>query len=256
VAARTGRWVEAEQVFRSLPEQSIDVTTYTYHATTVLWPLGKVQDAQREYARAAALGPTVPGALSNLARIEATLGHEAEAVRLATRSAELGQDVTTWQTREIYYHNALYAGRYAEAGRIAVDLLPAELRTPEAESTVRLIYAAIDDASQRGAATAALRDLISRARPGEVVLRSFALGWLTQIGAVDDAYALAETMRKDFGSELPNRAWAWLWYREMDAFRRDTRFQAFVTRLGMLPYWEKYGAPDSCRLDAGRLTCE
>ena len=87
-------------------------------------------------------------------------------------------------------------------------------------------------------------------------MRSFALGWFTQIGSIDNAYALAETMRRDFGNQFPTRAWAWLWYREMEAFRRDPRFTGFVAGLGMFPYWEKYGPPDGCKLNAGRLICQ
>ena len=44
-------------------------------------------------------------------------------------------------------------------------------------------------------------------------------------------------------------------HREMSPFRRDARFQEFVTRLGMMPYWEKYGPPDDCDLKDGKLSC-
>ena len=254
--ARRGNWVEAEEIFRALPADNIDPTAYTYHATSVLWPTGKVQDAQREYARTIELAPGVPGAFSNVARIDATLGREAESVRLAARAAELGQDVSTWQTREIYYHNALYAGRHEEAGRIALDLLPPTLRTPEAQSAVRLVHAAIEDTTQRSAAIEALTGLIARATRADVVAKSFALGWYSRLDALDEAYALAESLRTDFNDQAPTRAWAWLWYPEMTEFRRDARFQPFVTQLGMMPYWEKYGPPDSCKLDDGRLSCQ
>ena len=255
-AARRGQWLQAEELFRALPADTVDPTTYTYHATTVLWPTGKVQDAQREYARTIELAPAVPGAFSNLARIDSTLGREAEAVRLAARAAELGQDVSVWQTREIYYHNALYAGRHEEAGRIAVDLLPPSLRTAEGQATVRLIHAAIDDAMQRRAAIEALTDLFSHTTHADFAAKSFALNWYSQLGAVDEAYEVAESLRKDFSDQAPTRAWAWLWYPEMAPFRRDARFQPFVTSLGMIPYWEKYGPPDSCTLEGGRLSCQ
>jgi len=255
-AARRGHWVDAEEIFRALPADNIDPTTYTYHATSVLWPTGKVQDAQREYARTIEIAPAIPGAFSNLARIDSTLGREAEAVRLAARAAELGQDVTVWQTREIYYHNALYAGRHEEAGQIAVDLLPPSLRAPEGEAAVRLIHAAMDDASQRGAAIEELTGLVARSTRGDVAAKSFALNWYSRLGALDEAYALAESLRKDFSDQAPTRAWAWLWYPEMAPFRRDARFQPFVTSLGMMPFWETYGPPDSCALERGRLTCQ
>jgi hypothetical protein len=41
----------------------------------------------------------------------------------------------------------------------------------------------------------------------------------------------------------------------MSPFRRDVRFQDFVTRLGMMPYWNKNGPPDDCDLKDKRLSC-
>jgi hypothetical protein len=45
-------------------------------------------------------------------------------------------------------------------------------------------------------------------------------------------------------------AWSWLWSPELLPFRQDARFQPFVTSLGLMKYWEKYGPPDSCDLKA------
>lgn len=33
---------------------------------------------------------------------------------------------------------------------------------------------------------------------------------------------------------------------EMAHFRQDPRFQAFVTRLGLMDYWKQHGPPDDC----------
>lgn len=45
------------------------------------------------------------------------------------------------------------------------------------------------------------------------------------------------------------------WLPEMRPFRRDLRFQAFVTRLGLMEYWKQYGPPDDWDLNDGKLTC-
>jgi hypothetical protein len=42
---------------------------------------------------------------------------------------------------------------------------------------------------------------------------------------------------------------------EMHSFRRDPRFQGFVTRLNLIGYWKQYGPPDDCALQDGKLTC-
>jgi hypothetical protein len=38
-------------------------------------------------------------------------------------------------------------------------------------------------------------------------------------------------------------------------FRQDQRFQALMTRMGYLGYWQQYGPPDDCDLKDGKLTC-
>jgi hypothetical protein len=42
---------------------------------------------------------------------------------------------------------------------------------------------------------------------------------------------------------------------ELKGFRRDPRFQALATRLGLMDYWQQYGPPDDCDLKDGKLTC-
>lgn len=46
-----------------------------------------------------------------------------------------------------------------------------------------------------------------------------------------------------------------VWNPELRAFRQNKRFQPFVTSLGLMKYWERYGAPDGCDLKDGKLTC-
>jgi hypothetical protein len=46
-----------------------------------------------------------------------------------------------------------------------------------------------------------------------------------------------------------------LWTPERRPFRRDPRFQALATRLGLMEYWQQYGPPDECDLKDGKLTC-
>ena len=43
------------------------------------------------------------------------------------------------------------------------------------------------------------------------------------------------------------------WLPEMRPFRQDSRFQDYVTRLGLMQYWKQYGPPDDCDLQGGKL---
>jgi hypothetical protein len=46
-----------------------------------------------------------------------------------------------------------------------------------------------------------------------------------------------------------------LWGPDMRPFRRDRRFQAFISRSGLMDYWQQYGPPDDCDLTNGKLIC-
>jgi len=41
----------------------------------------------------------------------------------------------------------------------------------------------------------------------------------------------------------------------MQPYRRDSRFQDLVTRLGFIDYWQREGLPDSCDLQNRKLVC-
>jgi hypothetical protein len=41
--------------------------------------------------------------------------------------------------------------------------------------------------------------------------------------------------------------WSGLWLREMLDFRRDRRFERFAARMGLTPYWNRFGPPDELR---------
>jgi hypothetical protein len=69
------------------------------------------------------------------------------------------------------------------------------------------------------------------------------------------AYSVGYELKRAYEACTPAGAWGWLWTREMSPFRQDAQFQEFVTRLGMMPYWEKYGPPDDCDLKDGKLSC-
>jgi hypothetical protein len=87
------------------------------------------------------------------------------------------------------------------------------------------------------------------------VVKVLGLTSYTQLGAMDQAYAIADQLREQFVGQSPTNAWSWLWTPEMRPFRQDPRFQAFTTRLGLMKYWQKYGPPDDCDLNDGKLTC-
>jgi hypothetical protein len=76
------------------------------------------------------------------------------------------------------------------------------------------------------------------------------------LGALDLAYEVANTTLdalESTGFLLGAVHVGAYWLPEMRPFRRDPRFQAFVTRLGLMEYWQQFGPPDECDVKNGQL---
>jgi hypothetical protein len=154
------------------------------------------------------------------------------------------------------------AGHYAEAAEHMIVVLAPEVRDAGGAAVVRLVYAAAAGNSDTRPAIEALQALRAgaaretMARPIMVMLST---NWFTRLGALDLAYDLAAVTLDEFDSTgvLSGAIHvSTYWLPEMRPFRRDARFQAFVTRLGLMEYWEQYGPPDNCELKRGKLTCQ
>jgi hypothetical protein len=75
------------------------------------------------------------------------------------------------------------------------------------------------------------------------------------VGGFDEAFELANRCLTRVGAGTIVPAPAYLFTPEVRPFRHDARFQAFVTRLGLMEYFERYGPPDDCELKNNKLTC-
>ena len=85
----------------------------------------------------------------------------------------------------------------------------------------------------------------------------FAINWFAMLGDLDRAYAAGEewlrlTARTGL-SGIPHNTGFWL--PEMSAFRTDPRFANFVSRIGLVEYSRRFGAPDHCVLRT-RVVCD
>jgi hypothetical protein len=85
----------------------------------------------------------------------------------------------------------------------------------------------------------------------------FSMNWYTTLGDLDRAYRvserwLAESMRTGLTGIPFNVGF---WQQEMRPFRADPRFSELTRRLGLMSYWQKFGAPDDCQLRSKTLSC-
>jgi TolB-like protein/Tfp pilus assembly protein PilF len=255
--ARRGNMVAAEEYFAALPADSSNPDVHLTHAVSTLWPTGRLDAARKELEAASRLAPSQGGYLNDLSRLYSTQGLDSDALAVNTAAGTLGIDVTGRRWIQVLADTARRQGHYQQAADLTLQMLSPSVLKAGAEPIVRQVFVAFGDPARRQAAVAALSGLMSRMGPDDWVARVFSMYWFGQLGAVEEIYRQADALHSQFekASRTPTGGWSWLWSPELRGFRVDPRFQEFATRIGMMPYWQKYGPPDGCTLDGGKLQC-
>jgi hypothetical protein len=149
-------------------------------------------------------------------------------------------------------------GRPAAGAQFILDALTPGMRAAGGAEATEAVFAAFAEPSRRDAAIASLKRMRTAISPAELtplIQRRFMI-WYTMLGALDEAFNVANASLDDYARNgTIGTAWTFIWMREMLPFRQDPRFQAFVRRLRLFDYWERYGPPDGCELRDGRLIC-
>jgi TolB-like protein len=223
----------------------------------VLSAFGRLKDSLDAGQRAYALAPANPLVVAYYAWINATAGRDAEASRYAAAAIDLGYLKDSSPLTTVGELAALRSGHYAEAAALHAK---GSNDSRSAESA-RWAYGALEHPAQRSAALTAIQRQfavapaqsgIDTAYGGACMDGAFLMA---RLGGLNEAFALAD--RCWTGREPGNliSAISNMWLPEMRGFRRDARFQAFVTRLGLMEYYRQYGPPDDCEIKNNKLTC-
>jgi TolB-like protein len=258
VSSFRGDWIPARRAFESALALSASDPMVHQSYGTFLSVVGHTREALQELGAARRLAPANGMYASLQAVVCSMLGLDADALRYAEQAVNLGTPRGSLAVQLAHMNAAFRRGDFAQAAVHMASALPAAVREAGGADTVRLIYAARADSSKRAAAIEALRDLQAHA-PGmdSGIMVIYMMDWYTTLGALDDAYAVAEA-----GSARLQRArsiggnWGGLWRPEMRPFKQDPRFQGFAQRLGLMEYWNVYGPPDDCELRDGKLICQ
>jgi tetratricopeptide (TPR) repeat protein len=254
VEAAGRNWLAAAHYFEEAI--AIDPRLRESPVIPLLMPTGKVGASVELELKFLEENPNSSGVAYALSRFYNTQGRNEEAIRHADMAEKLGLRPNANRQLNTRADVAARKGQYTEAAKYMLRGLSTPARSEGGMEAVSLVYAAMGEPAKRPAAIDALKTLLgkvgSREDPG---IRIWALSWFVQLGALDQAYDVGNGLQHEYEAQTPAGAWGWLWNREMSPFRRDPRFQEFVTRLGMMPYWEKYGPPDDCDLKDGRLNC-
>jgi adenylate cyclase len=259
IKAMQGKWLDADAAFRAAISQDPgDSTIRKAYTDFVLDAAGYLNRSLAQRREAYRLAPADVVAVMDLAAGYSLMGRDTDATRYADLAVKLGYPPEVIPIPHIYGNAAIRSGRYREAADRIVVTLPASIRAAGADEVIRRVYVAIGDPQKRLAASAELQSFLGKLKEDDpdVNARKFVIQVFTQLDALDLAYQFAnQSLDYLARTGTVGSAWGLLWLPEMRPFRRDPRFQGFATRLGLIPYWQQYGAPDGCDLKDGKVTC-
>lgn len=251
-----GNWLQAEARFREAQTLIEDPLMSGWRCVYLTQSVGHLDRALQQAEEVFRTAPTHPIGARILAAVHLFAGRDTQALRYCEAAVDLGQSRAIAPLPEVYGQLALRTRRYADAAQYFIGALPPRLRAAGGVKAVELFCAALENPEQRDAANNALNEMEAALQPADLdmLMLKRLLVWRTMLGNLDAAYELlARTMDYYARSNTVGSAWGALWLPEMKPFRRDPRFQAFVTRLRLPEYWQEYGPPDGCELRGGTL---
>lgn len=234
-----------------------------FHHAQVQAYLGHMHEAVQEMRQAYDLAPAIPSVVMFTGTVHSWADLDAEALRYEQLAAALGVPKDNPNLGDIRGLAAVRARQYPVYLRDSFLLVPNEPESDvaPAQELNRLVLEAIADPTNPAKRAAALAARTRLYPPGRRLSKQAAdqCGYngvraYVLLGDLDAAYALANQCLDEAppgligGESCP-------WQPEWRKFREDPRFQAYIARRGALPYYEKYGPPDDCDYQDGKLTC-
>jgi TolB-like protein len=247
VSAAVGDWVAAEENFLSA-DVAHDAHISSSHSIYVLQSVGHLQRALRLAVAVYRSAPFLPVAPLVLALLHTALGNDAEAARYLAATEALGYPASISVFQDVAATLETRAGKHLSASERMGRTISQGMRSVGGAEATAKVFSGIADAGARNEALNALERLYARA-PADALNqtdRKRLMLWMTMLGAVDAAHDVATTSLDHYlhSKGMVGMAWGHLWLPEMRPFRAHVRFGRFAERLGMIPYWERFGAPD------------
>ena len=258
VFAARGAWNEAEQHYDAACRFEEDPDARVTRIWQLTQSVGHLRLSLQQAVSIDPLAPSQPLGAIAAAVASLLLGLDSEAERHAGLAEAFGWPRSHPALRDIHSQLAVRAGRFREAADCMSSELSLPMRAAGGAEAIELLCAALEKPDCRDGAVVALRSLISGIPPEQfgLVDRRRVLLWLTMLGALDEAFALAHASLDYFArTDMVGIQWGVLWMPEMQPFRRDPRFQDIVARLRFADYWTRHGPPDDHELQDGLLTC-
>jgi TolB-like protein/DNA-binding winged helix-turn-helix (wHTH) protein len=259
VLAHCNAWVEAEDHWRRAIVLAPDDPSILARSADQSLRVGHVRQGVEKARRAQSLAPADPELALRRSLLALVAGADDEARKYADLATSVGWNPDVPPLSGIIATLAMRNGEYALSLRYA---LAGTASAPEAvrrSESLRLAYAAVEGSGNSNVAVRALerdaRDTLDD--PPDLQRAWVMISWLVRLGAVESAHeAAAGALDRSESTGMSGLVVpALIWNDEMTAFRRDHRFQSFAGRLGLITYWQRYGAPDACELHGESLAC-
>jgi TolB-like protein len=256
LAARSGDWIKAEDYFQSsIAGDPQGTLAYSGYAVHVHGPSGHLARAVKSAEFEFKLAPAAPFSNLDRALMASINGDHQRALEMCAMAVELGYAKNQPPLTAVLAQAACAQGRFAEAAKWMTLTLALPLQAAGGGAVADMVYGAIGGDGSPEFAARAVDHLLAAPGVETVMIDWSATGgimidWYTRLGRLDRAYAIANRLIIDWEqcgwldvvSLMP------IWIPELLPFRRDPRFNGFVTRLGLIPYWERFGPPDGCEL--------
>lgn len=255
--AMRGKWIDAESEFLHAADLRLDPLVKNLHGIHVSQAVGHLERALEDALDAYRLTAAHGFDANMVALVQVLRGQDDEVLRWADIAVSFGMPIAMAPQPDLRAQLAYRAGRQAEAAALWKASCSAAFRTAGGLEAIDLVCAAFRDGSLCSRASASLRAIEERlpARLMDQGLRKRFIVWHTMLGDLDAAHGMMDRSLTHFAqSGFVGSAWGALWMPELRPFRQDSRFQMVAQRLGLFPYWDKYGPPDGHQLRHGRIT--
>ncbi len=265
LAAFSGQWQESAQHCERVRTLITPYAPYYCWAySTLFFAVGQLAQGKTAADQVYELAPAMPITTMYAAIAAAYIGDDDRALELADTSRAMGwpeeqPDGDQPPSANIRLAHFVRHKRFSEAAALMSKILPPPLLAVGGALVCEQVYAALGG-GDCDAAARAVEHLMNGPEVHDVTLSwpktaGIVIGWYTLLGDLDRAYAMADRIITDWkaSGRLALASLMPLWNPELRAFRRDPRFNTFVTRLDLIPYWENYGPPDGYSLHEGLI---
>jgi Tfp pilus assembly protein PilF len=236
-----GHWVESETAFRTAIAADPNNPEVRQMYSQLLGAVGRIDAALFQVRLAQEIDPLAPIVADRLGILYLWLGRDAEAANQIALARELGLDEVSYPETRILLK--LHQHEDADA---ASDLATLEGALHRSIAWIEPTLAAYRHPEQRPEAVA----LLDRTRAAGGISARIYYGAMVLLESPARAMSAFEGLPEHGGNDLE-----FLFAVDAAAIRRDPAFGAFVRKVGLEAYWDRYGWPPACRREGGPVIC-